>query len=177
MNLSAIGPGSQAPSVVNVVIEIPAHQAQPVKYEVDKDSGALFVDRFMATPMFYPCNYGFVPSTLSGDGDPIDVLVWSPYNLIPGCVIASRIVGVLEMDDESGEDLKLIAVPDHKVCPQLSHINDIQDLPQDLLNRIQHFFENYKDLEKGKWVKVRNYQSRDKALEIVRQSIEAAKNA
>lgn len=172
MNLAAIGAGSKAPEVVNVVIEIPAHQSQPVKYEVDKDSGALVVDRFMATPMFYPCHYGFVPGTMSGDGDPIDVLVWSPYQLVPGCVIASRVVGMLEMDDESGEDLKIIAVPDSKICPQLAHVKDLADLPDDLLDRIKHFFENYKDLEKGKWVQVRSYQPRDKALDVMKQSIE-----
>ena len=171
MNLSALGPGASAPSVVNVVIEIPAHQSQPVKYEVDKDSGALIVDRFMGTPMFYPCHYGFIPGTLGGDGDPLDVLLWSPYSLVPGCVIAARVVGVLEMDDESGEDLKILTVPDSKICPQLAHVQDLTDMPEDLLAKIQHFFEHYKDLEEGKWVQLRSYQPKDRAVQLVEESI------
>jgi inorganic pyrophosphatase len=174
MNLSALGPGRQAPHTVNVVIEIPAHQSQPVKYEVDKESGALVVDRFMATPMFYPCHYGFIPQTLGGDGDPIDVLVWSPYSLQAGCVISCRVVGMLEMTDESGEDMKIIAVPDSKICPQMSSIENLSDLPADLLSRIKHFFEHYKDLEPGKWVKITGFTPKDKALEIIRLSIIAA---
>ncbi|NBV28171.1 inorganic diphosphatase [bacterium] len=170
MLVDKIGAGKRAPYVVNVVIEIPA-MAQPIKYEIDKDSGALVVDRFLATPMFYPCNYGFIPGTVAGDNDPIDVLVWCPYHLSPGVVIASKIIGVLDMEDEAGEDYKLIAVPDSKISPSFDHINDVKDLPKELLDQIKHFFEHYKDLEPNKWVKVREFKSKDHAIELVKTSI------
>ncbi len=153
MNLDKIAAGRDLPNEVNVVIEIPA-QAAPVKYEVDKDSGALLVDRFMATAMFYPCNYGFVPHTLSDDGDPVDVLVPTPVPLIGGAVIRCRPVGVLQMRDEAGEDAKILAVPVEKLSPLYADVHSPEDLPALLREQIRHFFEHYKDLEAGKWVKV-----------------------
>ena len=173
MLVDKIGPGSKAPDIVNVLIEIPA-MGQPVKYEIDKETGAVFVDRFLATPMFYPCNYGFVPGTLAGDGDPIDVLVWCPYTLSPGVVIPTRIIGVLDMEDEAGEDYKLIGVPSPKISPAFNHINDVQDLPETLLAQIKHFFEHYKDLEPNKWVKVRSLKNKEEALTLLKAAIEAA---
>ncbi len=153
MSLDRVDSGKDVPNNVNVIIEIPAH-SDPVKYEVDKDSGAVFVDRFMATAMFYPCNYGYVPHTLSEDGDPVDVLVVTPHALISGSVIRVRPVGVLKMTDESGVDAKVLAVPVTKLTDRYAHINDIDDMPKQLLAQISHFFEHYKDLEAGKWVKV-----------------------
>ncbi len=153
MSLNLVKPGDNLPEEINVIIEIPAH-ADPIKYEIDKDSGAVFVDRFMGTAMHYPCNYGYVPHTLSEDGDPVDVLVPTPFPLIPGSVIKCRPVGVLNMTDESGVDAKLIAVPVTKLTPIYKDVNEATDLPELLLNQISHFFEHYKDLEKGKWVKV-----------------------
>lgn len=154
----------------NVIIEIPMND-KPIKYEFDKDSGAIFVDRFVQTAMFYPCNYGFIPHTLSGDGDPADVLVLSHYPVAPGAVIRSRPVAVLMMEDESGQDEKILAVPVSKLDPSFDHIQDLEDLDPMLKQRISHFFENYKDLEKGKWVKVLKWEGKAKALEL----IEAAK--
>jgi inorganic pyrophosphatase len=173
MQVNKIGPGKNAPHIVNVVIEIPA-MGQPIKYEIDKESGALLVDRFLATPMFYPCHYGFIPGTIAGDNDPIDVLVWCPYALTPGVVISSRIIGVLDMEDESGEDFKLIAVPDSKISPSFNHIEDVLDLPKELLDQIKHFFEHYKDLEPTKWVKVRQFKNKEAAIAIVKASLTAA---
>jgi inorganic pyrophosphatase len=172
MQINKISAGALAPAIVNVIIEIPA-LSQPVKYEIDKESGAIFVDRFLATPMFYPCHYGFVPQTLAGDGDPIDVLVWCPYVLSPGVVIPSRIIGVLEMDDDGGEDVKLLAVPAHQVSPLFNHIEDIDDLPKELLAQIKHFFEHYKDLEPTKWVKVREFKNKQSALDLLTQALKA----
>lgn len=153
MSLSDVSAGKNMPEEVNVIIEIPAN-ADPIKYEVDKDTGTIWVDRFMSTPMFYPCNYGFVNETLSLDGDPVDVLVPTPYPLAVGSVIRCRPVGVLNMTDESGEDAKVIAVPVSKLTKEYDHINDINDVPELLKAQIQHFFERYKELEKGKWVKL-----------------------
>ncbi|PCJ32833.1 MAG: inorganic diphosphatase [Gammaproteobacteria bacterium] len=150
MNLDRVGPGKNMPDVMNVIIEIPSNSA-PVKYEVDKETGALFVDRFMNTAMFYPCNYGYVPETLSGDGDPADVLVVSPYPLLSGSVVECRPVGMLKMTDESGEDAKILAVPTDKM---FEDIKSLEDLPKYELDRLSHFFEHYKDLEKNKWVKI-----------------------
>lgn len=144
MNLDRVGSGKNLPDDINVIIEIPSH-SDPVKYEVDKETGALFVDRFMNTAMFYPCNYGYVPHTLSDDGDPVDVLVVSPYALISGSVVQCRPVGMLKMTDESGEDAKIIAVPHDKMYDD---VKDINDLPERLLEQLAHFFEHYKDLEK-----------------------------
>ena len=153
MNLDRVAAGKNLPDEINVIIEIPSNAA-PVKYELDKDTGALFVDRFMNTAMFYPCNYGYVPQTLSGDGDPADVLVISPYPLVSGCVVECRPVGMLKMTDESGEDAKIIAVPTDKM---FDDIQDIGDVAQYELDRLSHFFEHYKDLEKNKWVKVEGW--------------------
>jgi inorganic pyrophosphatase len=153
MSFSNLGAGKDVPNDINVVIEIPA-QAEPVKYEVDKDSGALLVDRFMGTAMHYPCNYGFIPDTLMDDGDPADVLVVTPIPLRHGSVIRCRPVGVLDMTDESGRDEKIVAVPIGKLTPIYDDVKEATDLPPILLEQIKHFFEHYKDLEPGKWVKV-----------------------
>jgi inorganic pyrophosphatase len=156
MNLERVTAGRKVPDDVNVIIEIPMN-ADPVKYEVDKDTGAVFVDRFMSTAMHYPCNYGYVPRTLSGDGDPVDVLVLSPYPLITGVVVRVRPVGMLRMKDEAGDDTKVLAVPIDKLTSQYRGIRSPRDLPEARLAAITHFFEHYKDLEKGKWVKVRGW--------------------
>lgn len=167
MNLDRVGPGQKAPEEVNVIIEIPMN-ADPVKYEIDKATGALFVDRFMMTAMHYPCNYGYVPQTLSDDGDPVDVLVITPHPIAVGAVVRCRMIGVLQMDDEAGGDAKLLAVPVDKVLPIYRHWQQPEDLQPEHLMRIQHFFEHYKDLEKGKWVKVKGWEGADAAkAEIV----------
>ena len=167
MALKEVPAGKKVPDEVNVIIEIPAH-ADPIKYEVDKESGAIFVDRFMATAMHYPCNYGYVPNTISDDGDPVDVLVVTPFPLQAGVVIRCRPVGMLKMDDEAGGDAKLLAVPVPKLTPLYDDVKTHEDLPQLLRHQIQHFFEHYKDLEKGKWVKVQGWEGPDAArAEIV----------
>ena len=171
MDINKISIGEDAPEVINVIIEISAG-ANPVKYEFDKDSGALLVDRFLTTAMFYPANYGFIPHTLSADGDPADVLVVTNTPIIPGCVIAARPVGVLMMEDESGMDEKIIAVPTDKLHPFTKDIKEITDLPEALLEQITHFFERYKDLEKGKWAKVTGFEGRDKAYQVIKDSIQ-----
>jgi len=153
MSLLAVSAGRDVPNDVNVIIEIPMN-ADPVKYEVDKETGALFVDRLMATAMFYPANYGFIPKTLSDDGDPVDVLVVTPSPLISGSVIRARAVGMLKMTDESGIDAKIIAVPVDKLSKAYQHVQSCDDLPKTLMDAIAHFFEHYKDLEEGKWVKI-----------------------
>ena len=153
MSLHNVTPGNKAPDEFNVIIEIPMN-ADPVKYEVDKATGAIFVDRFMTTSMHYPCNYGYVPQTLSDDGDPCDVLVITPYPLVPGVVVTCRPIGVLKMEDEAGGDAKLLAVPVDKVLPIYTHWQEPGDMNQMRLKTITHFFEHYKDLEEGKWVKV-----------------------
>ncbi|MCM2678739.1 inorganic diphosphatase [Echinimonas agarilytica] len=156
MSLNDVPAGKELPDDIYVIIEIPAN-ADPIKYEVDKDSGALFVDRLMTAPMFYPANYGYVNKTLSLDGDPVDVLVQTPHPLLAGSVIRCRPVGVLNMTDESGEDAKIIAVPHTKMSKDYEDIKDIDDVSELLKNQIQHFFENYKALEAGKWVKVEGW--------------------
>jgi inorganic pyrophosphatase len=156
MSLDRVTAGRALPDDFNVIIEIPMN-ADPVKYEVDKATGAVFVDRFMSTAMHYPCNYGYVPQTLSGDGDPVDVLVISPYPLITGVVVRCRPVGMLRMDDEAGEDTKLLAVPIDKLTAQYRGIRSPRDVPESRLAAITHFFEHYKDLERGKWVKVKGW--------------------
>jgi inorganic pyrophosphatase len=167
MNLDRVGSGKNLPDDINVIIEIPSH-SDPVKYEVDKETGALFVDRFMNTAMFYPCNYGYVPHTLSDDGDPVDVLVVSPYALISGSVVQCRPVGMLKMTDESGEDAKIIAVPHDKMY---DHVNDIHDVSSRLLDQLAHFFEHYKDLEKNKWVKIEGWVGIDEAKAEIMDSV------
>lgn len=170
MNLDNLPLGENVPSDINVVIEIPSH-GSPVKYEVEKDSGTLMVDRFMGTAMFYPCNYGFLPHTLSEDGDPVDVLVVTPVPLISGSVIRCRPVGMLEMVDEAGEDHKVLAVPVSKLTKLYDDVQKPQDLHDDMLDQITHFFEQYKALESGKWVKVENWVGVDRAHEEILSSI------
>jgi inorganic pyrophosphatase len=153
MSINDVTAGDRVPSEFNVIIEIPMN-ADPVKYEIDKKSGALFVDRFMMTAMHYPANYGYVPRTIADDGDPVDVLVHTPFPLFPGVVVRCRAVGVLRMDDEAGGDAKLLAVPTDDICPLFAHWRSVADVPEIRLKQIQHFFEHYKDLESGKWVKV-----------------------
>jgi inorganic pyrophosphatase len=166
MALHNVTPGTNVPDEFNVIIEIPMN-ADPIKYEVDKASGAIFVDRFMTTSMHYPCNYGYIPRTLADDGDPVDVLVITPYPLTPGVVVTCRPLGMLRMDDEAGGDAKLIAVPINKVLPIYSHWLKIDDINQMRLKTIQHFFEHYKDLEAGKWVKVIGWEGVDAAKKEV----------
>ena len=158
----------------NVIIEIPMND-NPVKYEFDKEIGAIMVDRFMQAPMFYPCNYGFIPHTLSQDGDPADVLVISQYPIIPGAIIKVRPVGVLIMEDESGVDEKILAVPTNKIDVTFENIKDIDGVPQIIKDRINHFFENYKKLEKGKWVKIVGWENAKKALDLIEEAITRAK--
>ncbi len=171
MNIDKISAGENLPNKVNVIIEVPMN-SDPVKYEMDKESGAIFVDRFIATPMYYPCNYGFVPHTLSQDGDPVDVLVVSDYPLLPGCVIAVKPVGVLIMEDEKGMDEKILAVPAKKLNSQFEAIENIDELPKSLLEKIRHFFERYKDLEPGKWVKVKSFESQEVAKKLILEAKE-----
>ena len=170
MSLNAVPAGKKLPDEVNVIIEIPAH-SDPVKYEVDKDSGAIFVDRFMGTPMHYPVNYGYVPHTLSGDGDPADVLVITPFPLLPGCVIACRPVGVLNMTDESGNDAKVLAVPVDKLSVLYRHVKDLSDIPESTLKQIEHFFAHYKDLEPNKWVKIDGWEGVEAAKKEISDSV------
>lgn len=176
MNLDRVSSGTDVPNEINVIIEIPAH-SDPVKYEVDKDTGAMFVDRFMSTAMHYPCNYGYVPHTLSADGDPVDVLVVTPYPLISGSVIQCRPVGVLKMTDESGDDAKVLAVPISKLCSSFKNVEAIKDMSPLLLDQIAHFFEHYKDLEDGKWVRVDGWGDIDAAKEEIVSSMDMYKAA
>ena len=173
MGLDHVKTGKNPPDEINVIIEIPK-DSEPVKYEVDKATGAIFVDRILSTPMRYPCNYGYVPNTVCGDGDPADVLVVLPLPLIPGSVIRCRPVGVLKMTDESGEDAKLVAVPHTKLSKEYDHIKDVNDLPDLLKAQITHFFEHYKDLESGKWVKVDGWDNADAAKAEIIASFERA---
>ncbi len=168
-----IGPGSKAPEEVNVIIEIP--MGSSVKYEVDKETGLIFVDRILFTAMYYPFNYGFIPGTLEEDGDPVDVLVLGYDKLHPGVVIRARPIGVLMTEDEKGRDAKIVAVPVEKIDPRFENIKDISDLPQNYKDRIAHFFEHYKELEKGKWVKVIGWYGREEALKRIKEAIERYK--
>ena len=162
MNLDRVTSGRSLPDDFNVIIEIPMN-ADPIKYEVDKDTGALFVDRFMMTAMHYPCNYGYIPHTLSNDGDPVDVLVITPVPVTVGAVIRCRPLGILNMEDEAGGDAKLLAVPVQEVLPIYKHWKKPEDLQPERLLQIQHFFQHYKDLEPGKWVKVVGWGGPDEA--------------
>jgi inorganic pyrophosphatase len=162
MNLDRVSSGHDLPNDFNVIIEIPMH-GDPIKYEVDKETGAMFVDRFMSTAMHYPCNYGYIPHTLSEDGDPVDVLVITPVALITGVVVRCRPVGMLKMADEAGTDAKLLAVPVDKLCSLYRAIESPRDLPELTLSQISHFFEHYKDLEAGKWVKVEGWVGAEEA--------------
>ncbi|MDX1399052.1 MAG: inorganic diphosphatase [Oceanospirillum sp.] len=172
MDFDKIPAGKDAPNDIYVAIEIPA-QSSPIKYEIEKDYSAIMVDRFMATPMFYPANYGFIPNTLSEDGDALDVLVITPYPVLPGSVIRCRPVGVLNMSDEAGPDAKLVAVPHDKLTTVYKEIQDVDDIPTLLREQITHFFENYKDLEEGKWVKVEGWGNAAEARDAIVKSIEA----
>ncbi|MEM9099331.1 MAG: inorganic diphosphatase [Pseudomonadota bacterium] len=171
MRLDAIPVGSNPPEDINVIIEVPIG-GEPIKYELDKDSGTLFVDRFLYTPMRYPGNYGFVPHTLSDDGDPIDVLIANTRPLVPGCVINCRPIGVLVMEDEKGKDEKIVAVPSNKITRRHEKIEDFSDLPDITRQQINHFFEHYKDLEPGKWVKVEAWGDHNRAREMIQEAID-----
>lgn len=170
MNVERVTPGSNLPDDVNVIIEIPSH-SEPVKYEVDKDTGAMFVDRFMSTAMHYPCNYGYVPQTLADDGDPVDVLVLSPFALITGSVVRVRPIGMLDMTDEKGGDAKVLAVPVDDISTYYSHIRSPEDVQPIMLNTIEHFFEHYKDLEQGKWVKIQGWKGVEAAHKEIMDSV------
>ena len=170
MSLDKVTPGKNVPEAFNVIIEIPMN-ADPVKYEVDKESGAIFVDRFMSTSMNYPTNYGYVPKTLSGDGDPCDVLVITPVPLIPGVVVTCRAIGILKMTDEAGEDGKVLAVPVDKKCSLYTQWQKPEDMNPMRLKTIAHFFEHYKDLEEGKWVKIDGWEGPDAAKKEIMDGI------
>lgn len=174
MSFTSVPAGRNIPDDLYAIIEIPANSS-PIKYEVDKDMDALIVDRFMATPMFYPANYGYIPQTLADDGDPLDILVVTPYPVVPGAVIRCRAVGMLNMSDESGRDEKLIAVPHEKTSPIYRDIKEYSDLPPLLIQQIEHFFENYKDLEAGKWVKIDGWENTEKATQVIERSVASYK--
>ncbi len=173
MRIDAISIGDNPPDDINVIIEVPVG-GQPIKYEMDKEAGTLIVDRFLYTPMSYPGNYVFVPHTLSEDGDPIDVLVINTRELRPGCVINVRPVGVLIMEDNAGQDEKVIAVPSHALTKRYDHVRDYGDLPDITLKQVEHFFEHYKDLEPGKWVKIGDWYGVDTAKRLISEAIERA---
>ena len=174
MSLHNVTPGPKAPDEFNVIIEIPLG-GNPVKYEMDKESGAMFVDRFLHTAMYYPCNYGFIPHTLSQDGDPVDAAVLAQVPVTPGVVIASRPIGVVIMEDEGGIDEKILCVPVDKLHPYYSNVGSYRDIRPILLEQIAHFFEHYKDLERGKWVKVQRWGEAEEAQALIREGIERAK--
>jgi inorganic pyrophosphatase len=176
MRLDAIPTGKSPPDDINVIIEVPVG-GEPIKYEMDKASGTLFVDRFLYTPMRYPGNYGFVPHTLSADGDPIDVLVCNTRAIMPGAVINCRPVGVLVMEDDAGGDEKIIAVPSPKLTKRYEKVRSYKDLPEISMQQIQHFFEHYKDLEPGKWVKIHHWGDADEARSMIMQAIVRAAEA
>jgi inorganic pyrophosphatase len=173
MRIDAISIGKNPPHDVNVIVEVPVG-GQPIKYEMDKEAGTLVVDRFLYTPMSYPGNYGFVPHTLSEDGDPIDVLIANTRPLVPGCVINVRPIGVLVMEDNAGQDEKVIAVPSPKLTKRYEHVHEFSDLPEITLQQIQHFFEHYKDLEPGKWVKIGDWMGAADARRLITEAIERA---
>ncbi len=173
MRIDAIPIGHNPPEDVNVIIEVPVG-GEPIKYEMDKAAGAMYVDRFLYTPMRYPGNYGFIPHTLSDDGDPIDVLVPNQRPIIPGAIMRCRPIGVLYMEDEGGGDEKVIAVPQHKLTRRYDKVLTVEDLPKITLEQIEHFFEHYKDLEKDKWVKVVRWGGKEEAMEMINASIERA---
>jgi inorganic pyrophosphatase len=176
MSLDKVSPGKNIPDAFNVIIEIPMN-ADPVKYEVDKESGAIFVDRFMSTSMHYPTNYGYVPKTISGDGDPVDVLVITPVPLFPGVVVPCRPIGILKMQDEAGEDGKVLAVPTDKVLAIYTQWQKPEDLNPLRLKTIAHFFEHYKDLEPSKWVKVLGWEGPEAARKEIMDGVAAYKKA
>jgi len=174
MRIDAIPVGENPPEDINVIVEVPVG-GEPIKYELDKDSGTLMVDRFLYTPMRYPGNYGFVPHTLSDDGDPIDVLICNTRAIVPGAVMNCRPVGVLVMEDDGGEDEKIIAVPGNKITQRYVGIQNYGDLPDITLEQIRHFFEHYKDLEPGKWVKIQKWDDASVAKDMIQAAIDRAK--
>ncbi|HSO46701.1 MAG TPA: inorganic diphosphatase [Rhizobiaceae bacterium] len=176
MRIDAISIGNNPPHDVNVIVEVPVG-GQPIKYEMDKEAGTLVVDRFLYTPMSYPGNYGFVPHTLSEDGDPIDVLIANTRPLVPGCVINVRPIGVLVMEDNAGKDEKVLAVPSPKLTKRYENVHEFSDMPDITLQQIQHFFEHYKDLEPGKWVKIGEWMGAADARRMITEAIERAKYA
>ena len=176
MNIDALSVGKNPPEDVNVIIEVPLG-GEPIKYEMDKESGALMVDRFLYTSMRYPGNYGFIPHTLSGDGDPVDVICMNTRAIAPGAVMSCRVVGVLFMEDQAGIDEKLIAVPSHHLTARYDSVQDYTDLPQITLDQVEHFFVHYKDLEPGKWTKVKGWGDAAEARRMVLEGIERAKAA
>jgi len=172
MDIKKISVGENAPWDVNVIIEVPAG-TEPVKYELDKESGALFVDRIMHTSMRYPCNYGFIPHTLADDGDPVDVLLANRTPIMPGAVVRCRPLGVLIMEDEAGMDEKLLMVPVDKLHPFYKDVQSYDELPKIFLDQIAHFFQHYKDLESGKWVKIKGWEGPEKAASLIEEGIAA----
>lgn len=174
MDISKLPIGDDAPNEFNVIIEVPMG-GNPVKYELDKDSGAMFVDRFLHTAMHYPCNYGFIPHTLSDDGDPVDAAVLGQHVVAPGSVIPSRPIGVLMMEDESGVDEKILCVPIDKLHPYYEEVKSYEDVRPILIEQIAHFFTHYKDLEHGKWVKVTGWEGPERAKELIQEGIERVK--
>lgn len=175
MGIEKLRAGKQVPDDIYAVIEIPSNNS-PIKYELDKESGMVMVDRYLGTSMVYPCEYGFVPHTLSEDGDPVDVLLVSPHSLMPGSVVRCRPVGMLRMTDESGKDAKILCVPVTKLTTRYEHVQQPSDLGKELLNAIEHFFKHYKDLEPGKWVKVDGWEGIDAARQEIMSSIERYEN-
>ena len=176
MNLDLVPAGSNPPESVNVVIEVPIG-GEPIKYELDKTSGAIFVDRILHTPMRYPANYGFIPHTLGDDGDPVDCLIMSRWPFMPGCVVRARPIAVLFLEDEAGGDEKVLSVPEIKTSPYYADVNEGTDLPKIVLDQIEHFFTHYKDLEPEKWVRVGKWGGREDALRVIREGLERAQNA
>ena len=176
MNLDRVPSGAAVPDDFNVIIEIPMN-APPIKYEVNKETGAMYVDRFMSTAMHYPCNYGYIPHTLAGDGDPVDVLVLSPVPLITGVVVRCRPIGMLKMEDDAGDDTKLMAVPIDKLSPLYRHIQTTRDLPELTTAQITHFFQHYKDLEPGKWVKIIGWMGPEEAKQEIIAGVKRYKSA
>jgi inorganic pyrophosphatase len=173
--VNEVSPGNNVPDEINVFIEIGAHSS-PVKYELNKDANILEVDRFLSTPMTYPCNYGFIPKTLGDDGDPVDVLVLSPFPVQPGAIIRCRPVGMLEMADEAGNDEKILAVPITKLTTYYTHVDEYSDLNEDDLKKIEHFFSRYKDLESGKWVKIKGWAGLEKTKQLIVRALQGAPN-
>ncbi len=173
MRLDAIPVGPNPPHDVNVVIEVPIG-GEPIKYEMDKASGALVVDRFLYTPMRYPGNYGFIPGTLSGDGDPVDVLIANTRAIVPGAIMSVKPIGVLVMEDNAGEDEKIIAVPSAKITARYAGVEEIADMPEITIQQIEHFFSHYKDLEPGKWVKIKRWGDKADAYRMILEGIKRA---
>lgn len=176
MDISKVAIGSAVPDQVNVVIEV-SLRSDPIKYEFDKESGAIVVDRFLYTTMFYPCNYGFIPHTLAADGDPVDVMVIGRMPVQPGAVLAARPIGVLELEDEAGGDEKILAVPSRKITQLYDRVKSWTDVPEIDLKRIQHFFEHYKDLEPEKWTRVGNWRDTEIAHRLINEAIARAEES